>query len=112
MSVDSWVIKVVMASPQAILPPEPARPAGKYVQDDVDALLRDLRDNVPLSDRKLLHARLVGSNIEAWFSADSAGREACYELAELCTMAMPLRRPESFTCAKIDKITTKVAYHN
>jgi hypothetical protein len=107
---ESWVVKVVMASPQAIEPPEADRPAGKYMQGDVDRLLHELRDNVPLLARQLLDAKLAGTTIVAWFVVDDAARERCFELAELCMRALPLRRPESFTCDKIYKVSTKVGW--
>ena len=107
---DSWVIQVVMSSPQTILPPDASRPAGKYLQSDVDQLLKVLRDDVPLMERRLLDAKVVGTTIHAWFGADSDSKEECYELAELCSKALPLRRPESFNCKKIYKVSTKVGY--
>lgn len=109
-SLDSWVLRVTMASPHTLVPPDASRPAGKYTDADVKALLSELRDKVPLSERRLLDAQLVGSNIHAWFAADSAGLDVCFDLAEMVSMALPLRRPESFTCDKSYKITTKVGY--
>jgi hypothetical protein len=108
LSLESWMIKVVLQNPQTIQTSGPARPA-LYAQADVEDLVRALRDDRPPPDRRLVDAELnANGQIEAWLTADADKPVACRELAELCSWALPLRRPKFVHCTESRRITTDV----